>query len=33
MRGGVADWEAAKLWDVRGVAAQVADGSFNWSCQ
>lgn len=29
---GLADWESAKRWDTLGIAAQVADGSFNWSC-
>lgn len=32
MRNGLADWEAAKRWDNLGISAQVADGSFNWSC-
>lgn len=32
MRNGLADWEAAKRWDTLGISAQVADGSFNWSC-
>ena len=32
MRGGLADWENAKRWDSMGISAQVADGSFNWSC-
>ena len=33
MRAGLADWESAKRWDTLGISAQVADGSFNWSCQ
>jgi hypothetical protein len=32
MRSGLADWEAVKRWDTLGISAQVADGSFNWSC-
>ncbi|PSC73230.1 glutathione S-transferase [Micractinium conductrix] len=32
MRSGLADWESAKRWDNLGISAQVADGSFNWSC-
>ena len=32
MRSGLQDWESAKRWDTLGIAAQVADGSFNWSC-
>lgn len=32
MRAGLADWEAQKRWDTLGISAQVADGSFNWSC-
>ena len=32
MRAGLADWEATKRWDTLGISAQVADGSFNWSC-
>jgi hypothetical protein len=32
MRSGLADWEAAKRWDMLGISAQVADGSYNWNC-
>ncbi|KAI3431581.1 hypothetical protein D9Q98_004631 [Chlorella vulgaris] len=32
MRSGLADWESAKRWDTLGISAQVADGSYNWSC-
>lgn len=32
MRSGLADWESSKRWDTLGISAQVADGSFNWSC-
>lgn len=32
MRVGLQDWESSKRWDALGISAQVADGSYNWSC-
>lgn len=32
MRTGLESWEAAKRWETTGIAQQVADGSYNWSC-
>lgn len=32
IHAGLLKWEADNRWEEKGVAAQVADGSFNWSC-
>jgi hypothetical protein len=32
MRTGLESWEEAKRWETMGIAQQVADGSYNWSC-
>lgn len=32
MRTGLETWEEAKRWETMGIAQQVADGWYNWSC-